>query len=384
MTFDAIQLPLGPSDILYPSTRASRSSQWCRRSFENYYVRKLFLMLPIAEEDEDYVSSVEDQTDIPLQIESKEPVDVKQISSFHDPTDEELERQWVEADIRAAESSQAVNYESSPPVSVISSELFSEHVTRKLLNSAVTDFPDNEQSFSCLVYFACKNKVRSSRFRRILDCNVGCNLGEELDNRALVTVWKKLTGEQRTVQRVSHDWERIGFQGTDPITDINRCQGLLNLLLLLIFATKQPDLANDLYLQSHVSNRDFPLACVSVGLGVIAIEAFKRNLFDGKMVKTLTDYKHFRSVPEKSTDDVDIQFAIHSISALHISLLSEFQHQWRSRQLSIIHYPQLLEDLKKQCQTLKGVSSLINAKFRTQSLKPSSLGQLDAHLVPAA
>ncbi|KAK3606111.1 hypothetical protein CHS0354_006474 [Potamilus streckersoni] len=71
---------------------------------------------------------------------------------------------------------------------------------------------------------------------------------DRLHVRTLQSVYRCLTGSKFDCPRSGGHWEEIGFQGTDPATDLRGC-GLLGLVNLLYFLTdrKCQSIAHDIY-----------------------------------------------------------------------------------------------------------------------------------------
>ena len=57
---------------------------------------------------------------------------------------------------------------------------------------------------------------------------------EVMHARMLQTVYKKITGAKLNCARISRSWEVIGFQGSDPTTDL-RDMGMLSVVCMLYF-----------------------------------------------------------------------------------------------------------------------------------------------------
>ena len=67
-----------------------------------------------------------------------------------------------------------------------------------------------------------------------------------LHERVLVSVYRGLLGASECPPIYGSHWEAVGFQGSDPSTDV-RGAGLLGLLLLLAFVQQRQPLANQLF-----------------------------------------------------------------------------------------------------------------------------------------
>lgn len=89
--------------------------------------------------------------------------------------------------------------------------------------------------------------------------------------RILQTIYRKLTRNAHALAYGSH-WEDIGFQGVDPRTDLNRSGRVLNLVHMLFFHSKHPELFRAIYLLSRDVYHNFPFAITSVNFTKLAME----------------------------------------------------------------------------------------------------------------
>eukprot|EP00435_Cladocopium_sp_Y103_P056819 s929_g19.t1 len=80
---------------------------------------------------------------------------------------------------------------------------------------------------------------------------------------------------------IGRHWEVLGFQGGDPRTDLNRSGGVLNVLQMFYFFSHHFDLLKAAYLLAQDVQQNYPLACVSINLTKMVIEA----LLAGKLSK---------------------------------------------------------------------------------------------------
>ncbi|XP_002434876.5 LOW QUALITY PROTEIN: ELMO domain-containing protein 3 [Ixodes scapularis] len=95
---------------------------------------------------------------------------------------------------------------------------------------------------------------------------------------ALQTIYRKLTNAMYDCPRYGNHWENIGFQGTDPATDL-RGVGLLGLLqlLFLTIGLENVELVNDIYKLSRDSFQNFPFAVMSLNITKISLEALREE-----------------------------------------------------------------------------------------------------------
>jgi len=72
------------------------------------------------------------------------------------------------------------------------------------------------------------------------------------------TLYKKLMGVD-SCKRIGKHWQDIGFQHTDPGTDI-RGAGMLGVVHMLFFIGKFPATAKEILKYSHHQKYEFPMA----------------------------------------------------------------------------------------------------------------------------
>jgi len=80
---------------------------------------------------------------------------------------------------------------------------------------------------------------------------------------------------------IGRHWEVLGFQHTDPRTDLNRSGGLLNVLHFFFFFSHHFDILKSAYLLAQDAEQNFPLACVSINITRMVVE----YLLAGKLSK---------------------------------------------------------------------------------------------------
>jgi hypothetical protein len=135
----------------------------------------------------------------------------------------------------------------------------------------------------------------------------------EFHFRALATLFRKLSGSTKLkqVQRYGSHWEILGFQHTNPQSDLNRFGGVAHLLPLLYFmhgptsfTQKSPgvaeesrkdflkrnqerdqdarDLFQQIFTLSQDTDQNFPLVCTSVNFCKVCLEIAIADFDPGK------------------------------------------------------------------------------------------------------
>lgn len=105
---------------------------------------------------------------------------------------------------------------------------------------------------------------------------------DSIQIRFLVTIYQKLTGSALLeCGRFGNHWEDVGFQGTDPATDL-RGVGILGLLqlLFLILSPETSLLCKEIYALSLDQRQHFPFAVMSTNITQIALQILREGLLN--------------------------------------------------------------------------------------------------------
>ncbi|KAJ8025496.1 ELMO domain-containing protein 3 [Holothuria leucospilota] len=102
---------------------------------------------------------------------------------------------------------------------------------------------------------------------------------EPLHKRVLQTIYRQLTGSTIDCPRYGSHWEQIGFQGTDPATDLRAC-GFLGLMTLLHFVMDPNNIqvAREIYKLSLHETQNFPFAVMSINITRIALQMLREEV----------------------------------------------------------------------------------------------------------
>lgn len=98
------------------------------------------------------------------------------------------------------------------------------------------------------------------------------DFNEVVHFRMLRTLYTKLT-RNKMCGSIGRHWEVLGFQHTDPRTDLNRSGGLLNVLHMFYFVSHHFELLKAAYLLAQDEHQNFPLACVSINITRMVMES---------------------------------------------------------------------------------------------------------------
>lgn len=110
----------------------------------------------------------------------------------------------------------------------------------------------------------------------IAQCHV--DNSQTVHMRVLQTIYKRLIGSRVDCPRYGAHWENIGFQGTDPATDL-RGTGFLGLMHTLYFVMDPETLplARDIYKLSQHPTQNFPFSVMSINMTRIALQVLREE-----------------------------------------------------------------------------------------------------------
>jgi hypothetical protein len=102
---------------------------------------------------------------------------------------------------------------------------------------------------------------------------------DETHLRTLHTLYTRLMGVDRAMPRYGKHWEDLGFQGSDPATDLRGC-GMLGLTQLLCLVTRNFPNAAAIHSLSRDQTQEFPMAPLSINLTHISLRAVRCGLLN--------------------------------------------------------------------------------------------------------
>jgi len=143
--------------------------------------------------------------------------------------------------------------------------------------------------------------------------------------RVLQTVWRRLAGTDAPLRVGSH-WQRIGFQGDDPATDL-RGVGLLGLLHLLALAERAPAALNAGLAASQHAVRHFPFAVSSINFTKMIMDI----LLEGKL-----DAACKRAGGAEGP-----------VVALYLGAFRRFLRRWEQERLAVEDFGRALKEISK-------------------------------------
>jgi len=102
---------------------------------------------------------------------------------------------------------------------------------------------------------------------------------EPLHFKILCAIYRELTGKSGIISRYGEHWEVIGFQGTDPATDL-RGAGILGLMQLLAFLGQHRELVRKMWDHSRHETFHFPFAVCGLNMTQIVKELLREGKID--------------------------------------------------------------------------------------------------------
>jgi hypothetical protein len=179
---------------------------------------------------------------------------------------------------------------------------------------------------------------------------LGLDHSNALHRRMLLTVYRRLVHPPRGAPDPSTRgpvWEKLGFQGSDPATDL-RSTGILGVLQILYLIDFYPTFAGLLFKLSTNPTTEFPFVLVCFNFSSIAMEALKsRSLHDDIHNRRLRCSRHDManasaspadgSHPPVSNCSGDIASdylykptpVIHSVCEFYAGSMFQFYAEWR-------------------------------------------------------
>eukprot|EP00003_Mantamonas_plastica_P007256 TRINITY_DN1607_c0_g2_i3.p1 TRINITY_DN1607_c0_g2~~TRINITY_DN1607_c0_g2_i3.p1 ORF type:complete len:416 (-),score=127.53 TRINITY_DN1607_c0_g2_i3:42-1289(-) len=114
---------------------------------------------------------------------------------------------------------------------------------------------------------------------------------DPVHTRVLITVYRRLTELPRDCARFGSHWQDIGFQDSNPSTDL-RSAGMFGLLQLISFFKYDPKLALKTYQLSCDEKQEFPFAVVSLNITRIVMQAMREGRLNVLANKSNADPKN--------------------------------------------------------------------------------------------
>ncbi|XP_075419193.1 ELMO domain-containing protein 3 isoform X2 [Tenrec ecaudatus] len=155
----------------------------------------------------------------------------------------------------------------------------------------------------------------------------GLDSQDPVHGRILQTIYKKLTGSKLDCALHGDHWEDLGFQGSNPATDL-RGAGFLALLHLLYLVMDSQTLlmAQEIFRLSRHHAQQFPFCLMSVNITRIAIQALREECLTRECNRQ--------------------QKVIPVVNSFYAAAFLRLAHIWRSQQKTISDSGFVLKDLE--------------------------------------
>ena len=171
------------------------------------------------------------------------------------------------------------------------------------------------------------NKLNEERDNIFKMAKLKLNLKNDIHYQSLITLWMKLTDDQRQCDKTGSHWQQIGFQGNDPSTDIRGC-GLFGILQIIYIVENYNDIITKIYLLSIDQHSNFPLIIVSFKITEIIIKLLRSCLMYNNINKN-------KSV-------------INTINEIYVALFYEFYYCWKYNSRTIRDFDKAYKELNQK------------------------------------
>ncbi|XP_014783535.1 ELMO domain-containing protein 3 isoform X1 [Octopus bimaculoides] len=161
---------------------------------------------------------------------------------------------------------------------------------------------------------------------------------DQIHLKSLFAVYRNLTGRKMNCSRYGYHWEEIGFQGTDPSTDL-RAVGLLGLLQLL-YLTSKPQLNNlkdKMYSLSSHKTQHFPFCVMSLNATKMVLQALRTD--------------RLNKLCNKQGDVITV------VNEVFVATYFKIYHIWKYQHKTIVDSGFVLKDVETALK--KNIPSLI-------------------------
>ena len=161
--------------------------------------------------------------------------------------------------------------------------------------------------------------------------NVPLNTSDPIHQRVLTTIYRRITHERGSCALSGSHFEKIGFQGGNPGTDL-RSTGMFGLLQMLYFTEKSPKLISQSYAVAMNPMLDFSWALASLNFSGMVMEALKEQSLNGLINQ------------RKSTIEV--------MCEVHMGLFCLFTEEWKSQEKrSIVEFDPIKKKLAAKAKS---------------------------------
>jgi len=286
----------------------------------------------------------------------RDPPDQHQVAATSEPSgeDQELEEEWAEIGRRSEELAKQAREGKGKVVEKpqdVLGQAVSYHEVQMWLSkefaggdSTVDQDPKELDKESVL-------RMKATQF----------DFNDAMHHRMLRTMYCKLA-RCKVCPRVGSHWEVLGFQGTDPVTDLNRSGGLLNVIQMFFFFAHYFDIFKAAYHLSQDVEQNFPLAAVCINITKMVMDALQTG--------------HLANL-----EGPDV---FHVANRAFCGGLHHFYYQWRTQKRSIRDSEMTFKEVQSSLRTravelleaLEKAMAQRKQRAEVESIDFTDLGQL--------
>lgn len=239
-------------------------------AYAPHRVRSLATMAQASDDDEfdGVATSAEVTADLETVLEEEDEEAVVIVPSIRAEEDAPIGDDFPCVPVVAVSEAELVVAKEDPPMST---EISTAEVVEWFRSRISIPPPKKANLFSALRGGAMNAGLSTDMELAKAIASANYDPSEETHYNMLRTCYKALV-QQADCRKVGAHWELIGFQGSDPRTDVNRSVRCFALLQLLALIETDNALARELFDLANATGRDWPLACTSI--------AFSKDVLD--------------------------------------------------------------------------------------------------------
>ncbi|CAD7948860.1 unnamed protein product [Amoebophrya sp. A25] len=170
---------------------------------------------------------------------------------------------------------------------------------------------------------------------------------EPMHHRALGTLYRKLTHSPAAPLLVDSRWEVLGFQGTNPSSDLNRFGGLCNVWHAVRFLWRDAALLEKIWLLSQNGAQEFPFMCTSIQLTKLSLDIlFPPHLTDRGASGGVKVTDIYRSARSKLLRFLSSRGTVlEGLALFQNSMLYGFYDRWSREMLTIMDFGRVAKEI---------------------------------------
>lgn len=169
--------------------------------------------------------------------------------------------------------------------------------------------------------------VQEMRIKIFCTAKLALDFDNVMHKRVLYMVYKLVSSEKNAPPLIGSHWETIGFQGTDPRTDLRAC-GMLGLIQIISLFERNATLARQIFLLSKDEHQHFPFCVSSIMMSSIALKCLRTGRLDSQFQGG--------------------QDCIECFSKLHHLLFTAFYFKWKRGHLNIRNFDEVRTALQEE------------------------------------